>query len=178
LIRGLGRHKLAKMRILKLVLILAVALVVAGKAPGAWACSCAPSNGQDNFRRADVVFDGKAVAKDDPARPGEPVSSGRAIKWTFDVSGVQKGNASDPQVVESAASGASCGYEFKIGTRYQVFADKQDGKLQASLCSGTHVLGAGELAATGSPVIPLAMGLLFVTAGLLLRRVISPAPQR
>lgn len=161
------------MRIMRFALVLAVVLVVAGRAPGAWACSCAPPGSVNSFDRADVVFTGDVVSKHDPAKPGEVVSSGRMIRWTFDVRSVQKGKTADPQVVESAADGASCGYSFTVGRRYKVYADRDGGALRTNLCAGNQALGAGELAATGEPLYPLAIGMFLVVAGCLVRRVES-----
>ena len=54
-------------RILLLSLVFSMGLVVAGRVPGAWACSCVPNQTTaDYFENADMVFAGKAVSMNDP----------------------------------------------------------------------------------------------------------------
>jgi hypothetical protein len=44
------------------------------------------------------------------------------------------------QKVQSPSSEASCGVEFKVGDRYQVYAKRTRGVLSTHLCSGTKPL--------------------------------------
>lgn len=129
---------------LRFAVVLALVLVVAGKAPGAWACSCVPANDREHFEGADLVFSGIVTGREDPNATSPAQSSGDDIIWTVDVDGAQKGTVSDPEEVVSARNGATCGYEFQITKRYQVFADRRDGKVTTGLCSGTRELAAGE----------------------------------
>lgn len=159
-------------------MLFAVGIVVLGRAPGAWACSCAPpGTTQQEFDSSRLVFAGTATSMHDP-KAGEPIqSSGDQIEWTFDVDSVQKGDVADPQTITTARSGATCGYSFEVGKRYQVFTSNSGDGKTAYLCSGTHVLAAGEdplelrLAGTGSgfEATALALGLAMVVAGAFLR---------
>ena len=128
-----------------LVLLLVVAGVVVVQAP-ALACSCADWSQRQQFESADVVFSGTATAGEpvgDPPPPGEPAPS-RPMRWTFSVDDEQKGDVGESANVMTSGDSASCGYDFQTGRRYQVFADRQDGRLWTGLCSGTHELGAGD----------------------------------
>jgi hypothetical protein len=125
------------------VVALALGIVMAGRAPGAWACSCVTATDAQHFERADVVFIGTVTAKDDPHADEEVVSTGRRVTWTFEVRSVQKGSADDPADVRSSADEASCGFEFRVGKRYQVYAGRAGGNLNTGLCAGTRALAGG-----------------------------------
>jgi hypothetical protein len=65
-------------------------------------------------------------------------SSADPVTWTVDVDKIEKGQVADPQDVQSSRDSASCGYDFVVGKRYRVFANRQEnGKLATGLCSGT-----------------------------------------
>jgi hypothetical protein len=180
------------MRALRGLTVLGLALVMMGRTPGAWACSCigAPSNAR-SFESADVVFIGTVVARADP-NTGTTQSAADPITWTFRVQSVQKGAASPTQTVLSARGGATCGVLFTVGRRYQVFAERSGSHVNAFLCGGTTVLAAGatgfrpQLAPTGPPddsrgVHLLFLGVSLALGGLLLRRfsrAVGRSPQR
>ena len=121
-------------------------------APTASACSLPPTPAeQEQLDHADLVFEGLAVSSQDP-NAGNPVqSSGDPIAWTFAVDRTIKGTAGQPQVVHSARSGATCGIEFEIGTRYRVFAKAVDGTFWTGLGSGTRQAPAEQLTTTTTP---------------------------
>lgn len=131
------------MRLLRVALVFVVGLVVLGHQPGAWACSCAPSSMREHFGRADAVFAGTVTNREDPNAGASVRSSADPIIWTFDVDSTQKGRVEDPQQVRSEQDGASCGFGFEIGRRYQVFADDGEGGYHTGLCSGTYELASG-----------------------------------
>lgn len=164
-------------RLLRLALVFVVGVIVLGHQPGAWACSCVGGiTDEQYFRDAEAVFAGAAVTREDPNASSPTQSSGDPIAWTFDVDSVQKGRVDDPQKVTTARDGATCGYAFEAGTRYQVFAGREaDGTLSTGICSGTRVLAAGQapfggrLAVTGqAPPIAAAMILMVAAASLAL----------
>lgn len=124
------------------VLVFTGTLVV-GAAPPCFACSCVAATDEEHYQRADVVFTGKATERHDPSTGG-PQGSADPIHWTFDVDGVQKGNADDPAVVETSRDEASCGVTFAIGRRYQVYATNTGEYLHTDLCSGTRELNASQ----------------------------------
>jgi hypothetical protein len=133
----------------RLALVFVVGIILLGNQPGAFACSfLAPRDPEaqmrEDFRRAAAVFVGIATNQRDPNAESSVRSSGDPIIWTFDVESVQKGRTGDPQEVSSAMSGISCGFEFQLGRRYQVFAEERDGELHTYLGKGTHELAAGQ----------------------------------
>lgn len=125
----------------------------------AFARSCTrPIPPQDEFERNDAVFSGKvtSVMTD---------QDGSIVK--FDVDRAWKGLSENNVTVVTANSEASCGYPFKEGKEYLVYArGSNENTLSASLCSRTapaadayddfRVLGAGydvpTQSDTGQPV--------------------------
>ena len=131
----------------------ATALVIS---PPAQACSIAwpgPSD-EELLARADLVFEGIALFGEDPNAGAPVMSSGDPIFWTFRVSREIKGPASQPQVVVSARSGATCGIHFRIGAHYRVFAHLVDGVYRTGLGSGTQELTGEETTTTTTTAPP------------------------
>ncbi len=59
--------------------------------------------------------------------------------FTFDVDRVLEGEVDATTEVESAMSGASCGWEgMRVGDEYVVFATDDHGTLRTGLCSGNR----------------------------------------
>lgn len=113
--------------------------LVAWAAPPCWACSCVPASDEEHYARADVVFVGKVVAREEPSAHDPYQSSSDPITWTFEVEQTQKGEARRTESVRSARDDATCGYRFEVGGRYQVFANRsENGELWTSICSGTR----------------------------------------
>jgi hypothetical protein len=90
-----------------------------------------------------VVFVGTAVRRQEPRV--FPRWSGHLVKVTFAVHAVRKGTARRSQLVRTPLSSASCGLEVAVGDRYLIFADRAEGRLNASLCGGSRPLGARRL---------------------------------
>lgn len=112
----------------------------------ALACSCVPPPGdREALVSTDVVFSGTVTGIDDPEGDKKMISSGRPVTYTFAVDAVAKGVVAANEQVGSAADSASCGFGFRDGRRYVVFADEdKKGDLTTSLCSNTHILKEGE----------------------------------
>jgi hypothetical protein len=104
--------------------------------------------------RADLVFEGIALSGEDPNAGAPVISSGDPIFWTFRVNREIKGSASQPQVVVSARSGATCGVHFRIDAHYRVFASLVDGVYRTGLGSGTQELRRGETSTTTTTAAP------------------------
>jgi cell division septation protein DedD len=141
------------MRLAKVLLVIAFQLVVASRTPVAWACTCRPASDQEYFNQAEVVFTGTVVGRDDPNAGSQARSSSDSIVWTFHVDRIYKGEAAEQQAVRSAMSGASCGFEFAMAQRYEVFARTSDGALTTGLCDGNRQLAEGA-----TPVAPAGAG--------------------
>jgi len=118
------------------------------------ACSCIPSGPAcQAFWKTDAVFDATVEAIGptsgiDDSMPELPFSRGKLVKLFVRQS--WKGVEPGPLEVVTAADGAACGYDFKPGARYLVFAWKRpaDGRWSVSLCSATREFdGTGPAAA-------------------------------
>lgn len=124
--------------------------------PGAVsACSCVPFTKQQLVDNASAIFTGTVttVSRAFPFGLGCSVSSADPVSVTFAVETVYRGEAARSVTLQTAASGASCGYEFAAGKRYTVFATTQGGRLETNLCRGNlegpiapgeYGLGAGR----------------------------------
>jgi hypothetical protein len=131
------------------------------------ACSCAvlPGTPQERVGEAlsesTAVFSGKVVEID---RPSLPLTSSIAPETvTFRVSESWKGPERDTLEVKTPVSGASCGYSFRSGEGYLVYASEasmvEAEGLEVLLCGETkplseagadlEVLGDGETSKDG-----------------------------
>src|SRR5829696_8157380 len=84
------------------------ALVGLGASP-AQACSCAGGTTAEFAERADAVFTGRLLSREEPTQP--VTSSTDPALHVFAVDAVAKGAVSGRQEVLSPVSGASCGLE-------------------------------------------------------------------
>ena len=118
-----------------LVAVLAAAGLLALLAPAqpAHACSCVQFTRAELFERADAVFAGEATAVKAPFRIPFTGSGLDPVTVEFAVSQVWKGPQQGTMTVTTARSEASCGYRFREGGKYIVYArDRETG-----LCAGT-----------------------------------------
>lgn len=120
------------------VLLLFAGAVFFAPATPARACSCAAATYEEHVARADAVFDGIAKKLQDPeGESSQPISSGRPVTYTFDVTGPVKSTVPDPVEVVTPADGASCGAGFTLGEEYRVFVKRNEGNsLTTNLCMG------------------------------------------
>jgi hypothetical protein len=132
----------------------AVAALLAASVTPADACSCLASGPAcQSFWKADAVFDGTVTAMH-PITREETIPPQRTVQITdsqvtMSVRQAWKGLDAAITDVITSSSGASCGFDFKIGRRYLVFAHRNasDGRLHVSLCSFTREFdGTGESA--------------------------------
>jgi hypothetical protein len=163
--------------------------VALGYAPRASACSCMKLTPQEGFTSSTAVFTGEVT---DIRKNESTPFGGREV--TLRVKKLWKGDPRKTIEVHTAGSSAACGYPFKIGETYLVYAvsDEAD-PMRVSLCSRTapvdqakedlsylgkptHTFDGGRgctVAARGTSPIELAAYavLLFATA-LLMRRMV------
>jgi hypothetical protein len=135
--------------------VLAVLVALAYQPQPTYACSCAPSPPPLEARdRANAVFVGTVSG----LAPADPAGADMLI--TFDLQQTWKGPTGPQLTIVTASSSASCGYEFKRGEQYLVYAAAQAGQIRTSLCSRTALFaGASEDLATlgpGTSVAPAA----------------------
>ena len=115
----------------------------------AWGCSCGGGGSPcQNFGRASAVFVGTAIAVKTAPRPAE---RNREEYWAprtflFSVEQTFLGVQARELEVSTGLGGGDCGYDFKLGTRYVVYASQSDqGKrLITTICSRTNPLESAK----------------------------------
>jgi hypothetical protein len=102
--------------------------------PHTCACSCGASDFYTEFARSDAVFIGEVLGFSSPApeRPYQVSVTVRVENSWKEVS------APSTMYILTAGNEAACGFAFRVGARYLVYAYRWDGALWASLCSRTH----------------------------------------
>ena len=146
------------MRILMLCLLLAASLAFG--AEYGLACTCAPPKGPaEELGLAAAVFSGKVVESRRRRRGGGIFAGVEAV---LRVERVWKGVEGATVSVFTAAHTATCGYGFKQGRAYLVYAHKDaGGRLSTGICGRTRrlkdagedlkELGAGREVTGGTP---------------------------
>lgn len=135
---------------------LVAASVVALASRPALACSCVPGTDQQHFAAATLVFVGVATAVEDPRSNEDQRSTADPLRWTFIVEQVQKGTVGDRTTIESPRGSPTCGFEFVVGSRYQLFAAGDPPS--TTICSGTRALVGTALPYEPSPPTALIVG--------------------
>lgn len=148
------------------------AMLLLAPAP-AVACFCAPSCG--SILNAEALFEATVTAIETP-----PSGLGEQIIRLADVRPIRGAAAPDRLV---ALSGDTCGYHFRIGTRYLVDARQfQPGRFGASLCGNTTPLADAQgllafLAASRPELRPRLWGrVISAPADRFLRAAGAPSP--
>ncbi|PWT89597.1 MAG: hypothetical protein C5B55_11120 [Blastocatellia bacterium] len=130
--------------------LLNAAIVILALYGISYACECRTMSTEESFRQADAVFVGKVVSIE-PFGPWQKV--------TFDVNWQSKGDSSSDVSLYQASSPID--FQFDTDRTYFVFANKSDGRLFASRCSGTRVYsrcGNGGVTARVFRVADVSMG--------------------
>lgn len=178
-----------------LLAIATLALVVLPAAP-CFACSCGAASPEEQARASEVIFTG--VALDDNSREG----SFAEVAVRFGVDAIYKGELEPITTITTNNQRNACGYLFRAGSTYTVFARVFDGKLRTSSCYATtegeiepaeyalpwgspvaarpEIVNEREDAPTSSPWVPFAVvgaTLLLAAAAIWLRRRERPEPR-
>lgn len=138
------------MRVFFVVAVLALGLLDPSYAS---ACSCIPQNVKQAFLASGSIFAGRVVK----IEPNEDSERG-GYTVTFEVSEAWKGVRDPILKVNTAGNSAICGYAFKNGQDYLVYATKEPGyDLRVSLCSRTQPLdqAAEDLKELGEPAVSM-----------------------
>lgn len=126
------------------VLAWLVASLIAVAPRAATACSCRHSGPAcQAYWQTDAVFDATVLSLS-PLDPTEPLPRGqlafadKIVK--LDVRQSWKGVGTGPLEITTSGEESSCGFPFKQGGRYLIFAFRggPGGRLQASICSATQ----------------------------------------
>ena len=127
------------MRASTLVGALGAFIISAAAAHHACACSCAPSEFYADFAGSNAVFIGEVLDISSPGPEYPPL-----VAVTLRVETSWKGaTASSTTHVVTASSEAACGFPFRVGARYLVYAylpgvPPASDELWATLCTRTH----------------------------------------
>jgi len=156
-----------KPRLLSLIFIAGLTLLSSAEAI---ACSCQFGGGApcQEFWRVDAVFAGTVVGSSKiTVNEGEFKHDMRLVRLTVDqpIRGMQSTEVD----VLTGLGGGDCGYGFKIGQRYLVYAhrDQKDQRLSTSICTRTRLLSEADddFAFIRSMPTSNANGLIFGTVG-------------
>jgi len=123
-----------------LTLALVVMLGLAYSPPAVSACTCVMSPGNcAGIAAADAVFEATVESSELRATPTPP-SELLAVR-VITLRDLKTWRGGPQTTVVTAALGESCGYEFRIGTRYLIVAHRTpDGRLSVSRCGLTQPL--------------------------------------
>ena len=144
------------------LLVLAVAFLVITARPSD-ACSCV---GQvavcEAFWKTPLVFEGEVLSIEPVANSrGEEYPPERRVR--FSVGKAHRGDVAETAEVMTGAGGGDCGYNFKQGGRYLVYANFYAGRLTTGICSRTRLLAdaAEDIEYLKSAFTPSAGGRVF-----------------
>ena len=119
---------------MRIALFLSALLLVTVIASGtALACECARSSPTQNFRNADLVFEGELMRA-----TRLPSSSSFSLAYTFKVTRSLKGEIGD--VVSIFGAGTECDASFVSDYRYRIYAKDDGGVLTSGACAGNDVI--------------------------------------
>lgn len=123
------------------IVVLLLSGLMVSEQKSAYACTCIESGSyEEALELNDWVFDGVVINKKVKTSLLGLQKSSNSVEWTFQVNGSWKGEVTESITVSSSQSSASCGFEFKDGKRYAVFARDVDGLIVVSLCSNTSII--------------------------------------
>jgi len=119
------------------------------------ACSCLPpSSPKVSLEEANAVFAGKVIDIDTPN--GISIGGADPVRVIFEVSEIWKGSDFKTVTITTARDSTSCGYPFRKGEEYIVYAYSEGGELSTNLCSRTNLLANAkeDLEELGSGNLP------------------------
>ncbi|HEX8746697.1 MAG TPA: hypothetical protein VF717_05805 [Pyrinomonadaceae bacterium] len=106
-----------------------------------YACTCAPPPSvAQSLSQAGAVFSGKVLQVKRVKGRGEQAGLWQ-VEVIFAVNTSWKGAERKVLSVFTASQSAACGYNFRRGTTYLVYAGESQGKLATTICSRTKRLG-------------------------------------
>jgi len=114
-------------------------------AASVFACSCMnPGPPCEATSKSAAVFVGTVVASKNAKTTGQYDFNSREVKFSVEES--FKGLGSTEALVFTGWGGGDCGYPFRTGQQYLVYAykDEKDGRLGTSICSRTRQLSEAK----------------------------------
>jgi hypothetical protein len=95
-----------------------------------------------SFEQAVAVFEGYVVEIREPDPGQRGASAQRHVR--MQVARAWKGMESEQAEVGTASASEACGYSFRVGQGYLVYASAADGQLRVSSCSRTRILAEAD----------------------------------
>ncbi len=108
------------------------------KVPSVYACKCLPTDSiKVEAIDSEAVFTGRVTQV-------EPIIKTDMIKVTFTVLESFKGVATSVAVVKTNNDSTACGYEFRKGKDYLIYASGNENNLSTHSCSRTRMLSQAD----------------------------------
>jgi hypothetical protein len=131
----------------KLIVFAAVIVFSVLSGREVFACSCLVDNERSNveqiqtsYEKADAVFYGKVIeVKRQTVKYGS-LRNYQDLRVKFKVEKSWKGSATREIIIRTAGNSAACGFAFKAGKSYLVYASSSGNGLQTTHCSRTSAL--------------------------------------
>lgn len=123
-----------------------ITLVISTNIPVVYACSCVPQRPAIlSYFHYDVIFSGRVIVILGPESIGNIISTASPTKVSFEVYKSYKGVKEKNITVNTAFSGVSCGYEFRMGEEYLVYGTKDNiGNIHVNNCGRTNLLSYAQ----------------------------------
>ena len=130
------------------VILFGVLLTLALASVDVNACSCAgPGPPCESFGSADAVFAGTVVSVRENKRTSQPERGNvdwHPVAFKFSVEHPYLGVTGAEIEVFTGQGGGDCGYQFKVGRRYLVYAYRYENKLSTGICTRTKPFETGS----------------------------------
>ena len=114
-----------------------------------FACSCAVETEQSTgkkvqtaYKQATAVFYGEVTEIKPKSGDGEVTDINEPLVVKIKVHKFWKGEITSEVIVQTAGNSAMCGFNFKAGMRYTIYAYDTGSGLQATICSRTAASNA------------------------------------
>lgn len=123
------------------VALLGILIVVSLSSQTVNACSCSGQGTPcESYGHAAAVFVGTAIAvrRNEPPKQGDLRAEWMPMAYKFSVEQSYLGVAGTEVEVFTGSGGGDCGYEFKMGQRYLVYAYRYRENLGTSICTRTR----------------------------------------
>ena len=120
--------------------LIVVVVLVFTTPRGVGACSCVADIPLcESFFAADAVFEGEVTAIEAlPTAKRMDMLASRRVQFT--VTRVWRGEPGSSVTLMTGSGGGDCGYNFRPGRKYLVFAAEHEGRLTTNICSPTKAL--------------------------------------
>src|SRR5688572_15022207 len=140
-------------RLARLALVPAIALLL--EVPPVRACMCVPPDSPlAEMTASAAVFVGVVISQEGPHRipAGEDAFTLSHRTFRFNVIAAWKGVSGPEASVRTGSGGGDCGYDFRVGETYLVYASQWRDTLGTSICTRTTPLSQARVDLAELPV--------------------------